>query len=949
MSSKKNATSKTQKASSSSEDSSQSSDSSTVKTSKGKNAAPKVVKTSRKNPEPEPKGKSNKDSSSSASVAVTKVKITKKATPPPKRSTPAPKKDSSSSESEDESSKKKKTSTQKKEETSKKSSSKKKKNSSSERESRKTSKTETKRERSTSRPAITLSAKEDKRAKEDMENWDQGTVAVMKLFGKVDTSEIKSKNVRTVRRNLSLNFSETPLTPLLLKKYFSNTKVGIVGINILLSDETTLEIPEVLHSQLRHIVISGEPTKLTDVSVLGECKDLQYLSLTDCTKLKDLTELGNLEFLEEINLSGCSSLPSLRSSGKNRYYFRKSAELHVLNLGRCESLTSISGIETSKRLEYLNVSYCGKLESILEISSLTALTTLDAAHCTSLSKESITALDMLNNVNQVNIHKSSLDGQVRIVPREVTRLTIGNFNMLARGLEQDFFLCSGGEEKSVNWKNRGPKVFNVIAQMMQSCNVVVVEENDYFFPILSYLQETIGSHIKGVFMSKTTPPKTSGSTPAPTNARMFRLRVMLEECKPYLNEEDTKFLEQTLAASPPALKGMVDRMYMIVNDVNKEAYQKGNYLFDTYRIASRDYGSALASFYGRDGEDVYVEDDGIGFYYDSNAMSLTEVTGKLMLSTLDAATAGYGSMVNHTPFFFNKDGWLDVDFTYAERSVTILGAHLTSGEALKNENERYATANRIVSALQNNTTPTIPFLVMDSNVSPEYEAAYPSGTPLASSVFSGEAGFYDAVPIGEYPCFKERSNLSTQKDKRCELIFDQIDKMYYLPTAAMNVSRGQTPLHEFGFLRFPPSITQEVHNIRTNDALRAEQKTICMSKDTDAIEVLYPDPNSPFRHIYPGPNSPSDHPPIAITFILLAPITTQESKSRMLDVTTKIESIITEHYSEDFNTQQMGDYYSKNMLALSEARNVLLAMPASSLDDETYTRVMTEKGLFQKL
>lgn len=942
MSTKKNTNTKKQESYSSSEDSSEevttkksvkkdASDSSNFKTSKGKTSAPKVKKTNRKDPESEPKGKSNKGSSSSTSAVVTKVKIGKKATPPPKRTIPAPQ-----DSSEDESSKK-----SMKKGSSKKSSTKKNKDKSSERESRKSSKTEIKRDRSTSRPAVSLSSKEDKQAKEDMENWDKGTAAVMKMFSKVDTGEIKSKNVRTIRRNLSLNFSETPLTPLLLKKYFSNTKVGIVGINILLSDETTLEIPEVLHEQLSHIIISGNPTKLKDIAVLEKCKNLQYLSLTNCTKLKDLTELGTLEYLEEVNLSGCTSLPSLRSSGKKRYYFRKSPELHILNLGRCESLTSISGIEASKRLEYLNLSHCSKLENILEISSLISLTTLDAAHCTALAKESIVSLNTLNNVNHVNIHKSSLHGQMLIVPREVTRLTIGNFNMLARGLEQDFFLCSGGEEKSVNWKHRGPKVFGVISEMMQSCNIVVVEENDYFFPILSYLQEKIGYHIKGVFMSKTTPPKKPGFTPAPTNARMFRLRVMLEKCKPHLNEEDAKFLEEALVASPPVLKGMVDRMYQIVNDTNKS---KDGYLFDTYSSAS---ASSLADFYQRNTNDVYVEDDGVSFYYDSNRMTLNTTTGKLMLGSLDALSALYGGMVGETPFFFNKDGWLDVDFTYEGRSVTVIGAHLTSGEAVKNEVERFETATRIVAAVQSNNTPTIPFLVMDSNVSPEYEAGFPEGTHLATSLFQ-QAGFYDAVPPGQYSCFKERSVMSTQEPKRCELIFDQIDKVYYLPTTAVNVPRGQTPLHEFGFLRFPYYVAEQIYKIRTDDKLREEQKEFCKSIKTDVIEVLYPDPNSPFRHIYPGPNSPSDHPPIAMTFILHAPMTAEESKDRISYVSDKIMSMLKDFFGEDLNEQQITEYFNKNKVAINEARNVLLAMQIQSLDDETYTHVLTENGLFKQ-
>jgi hypothetical protein len=822
---------------------------------------------------------------------------------------------------------------------------------------------ESKRERSTSRAKVSMSSKEEKRATADMKNWDEGTAGIMEVFSRVDKVE-GDKSIRNIQKNLSLDFSETPLTPVLLKKYFSNTKAEILGINILLTDEDTLDIPESIRSQLHRITVTNTPKKegdigknaVTDIDVLGDCQNLQYLSLSGSASLVDLMPLGTLKNLEVVDLSYCTSLKSLLSVGKQRYCFRSSHNLHFLNLSHCSGLTTLVKIGTSSMLDYLNLSHCSSLTNIEEVARLPALTSLDIAHCPKMEAEnSIAVLDRLNNLNYVNIHNSftqDKESEVRIVLQDVSRLTIGNFNMLARGLEADFFLASGGEEVSVLWKNRGAKVTNVIVEMMRKCQVVVVEENDQFFPILNQLKERIGGHIEGIFCSKTTPPKKSGGDPEPTNARVFRLRLMLSSIdSSLLTEEENEMLAAVMKASPKDLKKMVPAMYDAVNRVNKS-----NNLFTTYKNEIHSlFAHDISTFYGRESDDVYVEDDGIGIYYNSEVLNPTEKIGKIMLEKIDTSTAGYGGMVGETHFFFNKDGWLDVEFDYRGKSVTIIGAHLTSGEGVKNEGERYVTAESITSALSSMDRPTIPFLIMDSNVSPEYEKAFPVGTKLATSLFTG-LGFRDAVPPGEFPCFKERGPLSDQKDKRCELMFDQIDKMYYLPTTATIVPR-ESPLYEFGFLRFPPAIREEVYAIRNNPTLRAENKEYCLKIKTDKVEEMFPDLNSPFRYIYPGPNSPSDHPPIATTFILGNPIIVANSGIRSRAIVENIRRELTEYYTiqakdedvEPYTQIQLDDFFIANAAKIAQVENELMASPEYPILGNTYRSLLAEKGLYLKL
>ena len=77
-------------------------------------------------------------------------------------------------------------------------------------------------------------------------------------------------------------------------------------------------------------------------------------------------------------------------------------------------------------------------------------------------------------------------------------LVVGFWNMLADGLSQGEFMTRGGDIQTTAWNARKHKIVDVLVEMLYSCDIVGVAENDHFHWILGELNRRTGNNVKGI-------------------------------------------------------------------------------------------------------------------------------------------------------------------------------------------------------------------------------------------------------------------------------------------------------------------------------------------------------------------------------------------------------------------------------------------------------------------
>ncbi|XP_028756290.1 disease resistance protein RPP2A-like [Neltuma alba] len=168
-------------------------------------------------------------------------------------------------------------------------------------------------------------------------------------------------------------------------------------------------------------------TKLQNVhpSILS-LHSLSCLELTDCKTLASLTSNTHLKSLCILKLTGCSGLSEF-SVTSEKYWIRLSlhdaaingelcsssghlSRIGVLDLGRCESVTSLHKLVDMRTLERLDADYCNKLASNLcsKFDEMRALHFLRLTNCSELY-EVPDNISLLASLNLLNLSWSNIE------------------------------------------------------------------------------------------------------------------------------------------------------------------------------------------------------------------------------------------------------------------------------------------------------------------------------------------------------------------------------------------------------------------------------------------------------------------------------------------------------------------------------------------------------------
>jgi hypothetical protein len=407
-------------------------------------------------------------------------------------------------------------------------------------------------------------------------------------------------------------------------------------------------------------------------------------------------------------------------------------------------------------------------------------------------------------------------------------IKVASFNLLADGLCENEFFTVGSEdnEKFTKWENREDKIIAVLQELFEEkiCSVIVTQETDHFFRILSKLRAKAGSKICGVYGRGFIPETGKHST----NFEVLKKRNQSKD--------------------PTQLR--------------------------TFAEECREFTSVACNFYEQAPNDVYISDDGIGVFYRSDLLDLRTITTPLMTSHAPSIVSDVGISV------LNADTCVKCDFLVRENSkaLSVYGAHLKSGEDIAQEIVRYEQLQKI---LQATITDESPVIIMDSNNSAYYEQEYPTagtsvlvktGSLHVSRPFPGtisslikEFDMKDLISFQEYnQCLKMRHGNTNQKSKAFHFMFDTIDKILIRSSMAHEITDSRC----HSFLRYHPDNLEFFRNIRMNAEERNRFHDDCVENVTTTCPIKAFGTSTPFAQLYPNEQACSDHPPVIASFYL---------------------------------------------------------------------------------
>jgi len=272
----------------------------------------------------------------------------------------------------------------------------------------------------------------------------------------------------------------------------------------------------------------------------------------------------------------------------------------------------------------------------------------------------------------------------------------------------------------------------------------------------------------------------------------------------------------------------------------------------------------LAKVLYRNPDDLYIVNDGVTLYYDSNI--------------LEFVGAVPNSKMTETEFphiFMGRDlscRFKILDHNIASTSgepkfINIVCTHLRSGEGMENEKIRFDQLSKILNLLNNQNEPSV--VLLDSNTSNLYKEEIlktnPNDTVLVDNVIK-ETGFQNIIPNQGNECFKMRHAQGAQQKKFGNIMFDTIDKILIQNKWSCNFESCRPDWLK----TLPTKYYEEVLALRLNPTKRQELKSICIQNrwgdnmTQNEITDSTLDRNI-FSHLYPNQEMPSDHPPVIAT------------------------------------------------------------------------------------
>ena len=269
----------------------------------------------------------------------------------------------------------------------------------------------------------------------------------------------------------------------------------------------------------------------------------------------------------------------------------------------------------------------------------------------------------------------------------------------------------------------------------------------------------------------------------------------------------------------------------------------------------------LSKVLNRNLDDLYIVNDGVTIYYDSNILEFVRAIPSSEMTETEFPHLFMGHDLSCRFKILDPN----ITSTSSEpKFINIVCTHLRSGEGMENEKIRFDQLSKILDLLNNQNEPSV--VLLDSNTSnlykEEIQKTNPNETLLVDNVIK-ETGFQNIIPTQGNECFKMRHAQGAQQKKFGNIMFDTIDKVLIQNKWCCNFESCRPDWLK----TLPTKYYNEVLDLRLNPTKRQELKNICLenrwgddmtqNKITDSMLD-----RTIFSHLYPNHEMPSDHPPV---------------------------------------------------------------------------------------
>ncbi len=203
---------------------------------------------------------------------------------------------------------------------------------------------------------------------------------------------------------------------------------------------------------------------------------------------------------------------------------------------------------------------------------------------------------------------------------------LSNFNANTWGIE-----TYGGKEVNLSLKYRGPKLINVLKEMMKECDVLVTQDNDMFFKILRELQKQnqdiaglyfVDLHKKNEFMQLNQFIAHFTEKYHPTFDKQ------MEETKIKVIED--KELQEKIKGSRKANLEREEQVesltYMETYHIFSNTLQKYYpHEYESFESFCGEYGLTYANYLNAKSNSPYISPTGIGIYFNAKKIEFVNV------------------------------------------------------------------------------------------------------------------------------------------------------------------------------------------------------------------------------------------------------------------------------------------------------------------------------------
>ena len=190
------------------------------------------------------------------------------------------------------------------------------------------------------------------------------------------------------------------------------------------------------------------------------------------------------------------------------------------------------------------------------------------------------------------------------------KLRCVSWNILADGMSSNEFITNGGDEKNVLWSSRQFRICSILKKFLdEEVHVIGLQENDHPYFILHELQK-FKPEMRCIHLL---------AKGASRSADKIRINSIFD----YLNSNDPQFKEATASDSNKNAQDS-DHLYSRINTWYKSNQLDTIKKYFTMTSFKEEHAEVLQKFLNRNPNDLYVANDGVSIYYDSNVMEFLE-------------------------------------------------------------------------------------------------------------------------------------------------------------------------------------------------------------------------------------------------------------------------------------------------------------------------------------